>query len=300
MLSQQLAELAAGKSPLCVQIQQQEHCASQNEGVSAVESPHFQCFLQPFPLQLVPLQIVQSLVIGKVPRAEDGQPNREGLGVFRGGVDGFSALEFVEVFGGEVGECFVEGFLDVGVLKRPREGVGHFDASLFVEEDVLGPDVAQSLPRCRRLPLSLGNAEEQAPQLCLCEVGLEALSVVDFFAEQVGVVVVGELCGKRITMRVPVFPQSPLREKLCSMGRSKFSGTALYFLSACFHLSYSFWSMACEVWSCFSALWVRMVDLRKRGWLISMWNSLACSLSLLPINKYNKIINRTLLLDYQK
>jgi hypothetical protein len=36
---------------------------------------------------------------------------------------------------------------------------------------------------------------------------------------------------------------------------------------------------------------VTILDLRKRGWLISMWNSLACSLSLLPINKYNKIIN---------
>jgi hypothetical protein len=156
-------------------------------------------------------------------------------------------LQFVEVFRGEVGECFVEGFLEVGVFEGPRERVGYLDAPLFVEEDVLGADIAQPFPRCCRLPLCFRNAEEQAPQLRFCESGLEAFSVVDFFAEQVGVVGVGELNGRRITTRVPVFPQSPLRLKLCSMGRSKFSGTALYFLSDSFHLSYYFSSMACEV-----------------------------------------------------
>jgi hypothetical protein len=101
------------------------------------------------------LQVVEHFVVGQVAGAEDGEPGGEGFGQVGRGVGEFALLDPGEVFGGKVGGSLVEGLLDVGVFKRPRERVGYLDLALLVEENILGPHIPQSLTRTRCLPPSL-------------------------------------------------------------------------------------------------------------------------------------------------
>jgi hypothetical protein len=82
---------------------------------------------------------------------------------------------------------------------------------------------------------------QQKPKLGLYEFAFESFAMIDFFCEQIRIVWVVNLNVKVDTTRVPVLPQRPAREKEWELGKSRFSGIrSLYFLSACFHFSYSF------------------------------------------------------------
>lgn len=87
---------------------------------------------------------VQLSHVKEQPRFKEGQSNRKR---FRqnlvSGVVVISLGYQTHFFRGEVGELLFEGsFLVVGFFVGPGKDVGDFDLSLFVDEDVVRPDIS--------------------------------------------------------------------------------------------------------------------------------------------------------------
>ena len=127
---------------------------------------------------------------------ETGEPDGEGLSEFL--IDTFlhfSKLVVLDLFWGEVsGLFFVEGFGVVGLFAGPRVNRSDFDLSIFVDKDVIRPDIANlgALPMVGES--SRKKSVHKVPELILFEkFFVQAFPVGDLVAEQVGEIVEGDV-----------------------------------------------------------------------------------------------------------
>jgi hypothetical protein len=135
----------------------------------------------------------------------------------------------------------IKGFAEIGALSRPAEGMRDSEVALGIEEDVMGSDVSYS-PPCALLHFLVGVDEPQKeePELPLLELAFLATAIVNFFSEEVRIVLKPKLHLHRFTLRVPESPQKPFLLKSFRLGESRKSEFRLAFVEAASHLSYSF------------------------------------------------------------
>ena len=75
--------------------------------------------------------------------------------------------------------------MGVGGLARPGVTVGHLYLSLFVDEDVVGADVADLGEHWDHILFGAGQSIQQVPNLALLEPLLLAPPVMDLLAQQI-------------------------------------------------------------------------------------------------------------------
>ena len=132
----------------------------------------------------------------------------------RGGIFHVAHLNSYHFLWSQVGLLVVKSFAKVGGLPRPAQLTRYLHLPLSIHKHIMRPHIP-NLPISLSLDLLLGRAEpqQQTPQLPLLKLAFSTTPVLDLFSEQVAVVVIVELNFKSCTLRVPEFPQSPLRLK---------------------------------------------------------------------------------------
>ena len=135
----------------------------------------------------------------------------------------------------------IEGFAEVVALSRPAEGMCDSEIALGVEEDIVRSDISHSSPSALlHFLVGVDEPQKEEPELPLLELAFLATAIVNFFREEVRIVLKPKLYLHRFTLRVPESPQKPFLLKSFRLGESRKSEFRLAFVDAASHLSYSF------------------------------------------------------------
>lgn len=111
----------------------------------------------------------------------------------------------------------------IGFLIRPRVGVGYFDLSFFVDEDVMRPYVTYLPIDLWKILSTAHQAVQQVPKLLFFEVLIHGDPVFYFLREEVREVFVKNLHFTWCTFALPVLPHHPFGWYSCLIGNSKLS-----------------------------------------------------------------------------
>jgi hypothetical protein len=106
----------------------------------------------------------------------------------------------------------------------PAELRGNAYLSFGTDEHVEWPHISQfSALRVEGVG-GVDDGEDEVPKFCLFEaLALHAVPVEDFVLEEVGVVLEGDLHGRRSTVVMPPLPQNSVFSNLRPTGRKRFS-----------------------------------------------------------------------------
>lgn len=124
----------------------------------------------------------------------------------------------------QVGDFFIEGcLLIVRLFVWPGEMSGHSHLSLRTNEDVLRTHVSNFGVGGVEGLSSTDDGVDQVPKLRLLkELALHVAAIDDLVAQQVWIVLVGNLHGKIHTVAIPPLPQNSVFSKRLCRGKNRF------------------------------------------------------------------------------
>ena len=183
-------------------------------GVDSIRFPLIEKDSRLISIKTVLLDVVQSQKVVEHSRTEHSQPNTKNLRVVRGGILHVTHLNSHHFLWSQVSLLVVKSLAKVGGLPGPAQLTRHLHLPLSIHKHIMRSYIP-NLPISLSFDLLLGRAEpqQQTPQLPLLKLASSTTPVLDLLSEQVAVVVIVELDFKSCTLRVPEFPQRPLRLK---------------------------------------------------------------------------------------
>ena len=104
----------------------------------------------------------------------------------------------------------LNNLIEVGLLPREAASADQFNKSIVIDEYVAGMHISNLGMVLLELRASTDHIVQQIPQFSLQEEAIDLPPVLDLDLEDVGVVIVGELCESKGTRTSPLEPQRPV------------------------------------------------------------------------------------------